>query len=413
MLFANECKKILRSLTYIIYSILVVLMFWTQFWDVLQDPLSETSYSAYEDTVTSGDPEIIMPAALDSLTSCYLSNTYVCYPFGFFKSVHLKSQKSEKIEKYIIELSGLTSEEIEELKNSSDSYYTSYGTTDYEEYTVTDVPLSETVTYERFKEIMEDVDDILGGGSDYAIDSLAFKFSQVPMTEEEAAKQYNDFIEKDHVSIAYGRLFSDYLGIVLSFIPVFVAAALITADKRGKMNDLVYSRNISSFRLVCTRYAALVSTMLIPVALCAALSTVKIINMYSNASATGLFAISGAWLIPNILVATAVGMLLSEIFSAGFAIFVQFAWAFITLMKSGAVLFGEIGKYTLICRHNRLMQRAAFMVNYDNFVYNRIFYTIAALIIVMLTVFIYELKRGGRFNGIVLFGKGGLFRRKA
>ncbi|MCR5600770.1 MAG: ABC transporter permease [Ruminococcus sp.] len=415
MLFIKECKKLLRSVTFIIYSVLVVLMFWTQYWDVLDAPLNETACMSCEETKSSGDPELIMPAALDSLTSCYLSNSYICYPYGFFKSVHLNSANSRKIQKYITELSGLSSDEIEALKDQNVKYYISHGTTDYAEYNVEDVPLKTDVTYERFVEIMGDVNDILGGGSDYKPEALAYNFSQVEMTEEELKEQYNDFIEKDHISIAYGRLFSDYLGIDLAFVPVFVAAALITADRRGKMKELVYSRKVSSFKLVFTRFAALFATMIIPVFLCAVLSAAKIMYMYSGSdpSFTGFFAVSGAWLMPNIAMTTAVGMLVSEIFSAGAAILVQFIFWFGSLMMSDAALYGNIGKFTFICRHNRLMHRADFMANYDNFVFNRIFYLMLSLVMVLLTVFVYEMKRGGKFNGIVFFGKGGIFRRKA
>lgn len=415
MLFTKECKKILRSVTFILYSIVVVLMFWTQFWGVFKYPMNESNYMTYEGEKISCDPELIMPAALDSLVGCYLSNSYVCYPYGFFKSVHLNSKKKKKIEKYIIEISGLNGNEIDAFKEISDSYYTRHGTTDYKEYDVNDVPINENMSYERFKEIMGDVDDILGGGSDYKPEALAYNFSRVDMTEEELKQEYDDFMEKDHISVAYGRLFSDYLGIDLAFVPVFVAAALITADRRGKMSSLVYSRKVSSFKLVMTRFAALVFMMIIPVFLCAALSTVRIMSLYSGNSPSilGFFKISGAWLIPNITMTTALGMLLSELFSAGVAIFAQFVFWFGGLMMSTASLYGYIGKFTFICRHNRLMYRSDFMANYDNFVFNRIFYTVLSLVIVLLTVLVYEMKRGGRFNGIVLFGKGGLFRRKA
>lgn len=415
MLFTKECKKIFRSLTYIVYSVIVILMFWTQFWCALDCPLNDLNYMTYEGEKISGNPELIMPAALDSLTGSYLSNSYTCYPYGFFKSVHLNSKKSAKIQKYITEISGLSSEEIEALKNSSEKYYTSYGSADYEEYNVSNVPIKEDMSYERFKEIMGDVDDILGGGSDYKPESLAYNFSLVDMTEEELRQEYDDFMEKDHISGAYGRLFSDYLGIDLAFVPVFVAVALITADRRGKMSSLVYSRKVSSFKLVSTRFAALVFTMIIPVFLCAAVSTVKIMFMYSGSSPSiwGLFKISSVWLIPNVTMATALGMLLSELFSAGVAIFAQFVLWFGGLMMSKAALYGYVGKFTFICRHNRLMHREDFMANYDNFVFNRIFYTVLSLVIVLLTVFVYEMKRGGKFNGIVFFGKGGLFRRKA
>ena len=84
-----------------------------------------------------------------------------------------------------------------------------------------------------------------------------------------------------------------------------------------------------------------------------------------------------------------------------------------SLMSGSEELKGDIGKFTLICRHNSAMGRADFMRNWDNFVFNRIFYMIFSIIMVIIAVMFYEAKRGGRFNEIRLFGKGGLLRRKA
>ena len=51
-------------------------------------------------------------------------------------------------------------------------------------------------------------------------------------------------------------------------------------------------------------------------------------------------------------------------------------------------------------------------MRHDQFVFNRIFYMLLSLAMIMLAVLIYDMKRGGRFNGIRLFGEGGILRRK-
>ena len=417
MLFRMECRKIFRSMTYILYCLLVILMIVSQYFMEGGEkvyPPSKGDYDYGEKIVE--DHDLIMSTAADALTVEFLSNRYVCYPFGFYKAVHLDNEEQSRIEKYISEITGLDRAGIEEKKKNSDICYITDGTHDYSEYEISDMPISDNMTYERFKVIMEDVDDILGGGSDYAVDGLIYKFSRVPMTYEDAVEDYNSIFTDDRVTNAYARLFSDYAGIVLAILPVFVAAALTAADRRGRMSELVYSRRSSSLRIVSTRFIALVTTMFIPVFLFMVIAFIQILVRYSGADIdmTAMFTLPTFWLLPNIMAATATGMLITEILSAGAAILVQFVWWFMGLMAGGTVgLSGRIGKYTFICRHNALGKRNEFMMCWGNFVFDRIFYMVLSIAAVLLTVCIYELKRGGSFNGIRLFGKGSIFRRKA
>ncbi len=54
---------------------------------------------------------------------------------------------------------------------------------------------------------MQRVDNILGGGSAYAFDKLQ-RFGVVPVTYDEAMKNYNYTIQKDKVSNGYARIFA-------------------------------------------------------------------------------------------------------------------------------------------------------------------------------------------------------------
>ncbi|MBP7188235.1 MAG: ABC transporter permease [Ruminococcus sp.] len=416
MLFLKECKKVARSLTFWIYCIILALMFFTNYYSDVR--YGESRPSAYEQdygTKVVEDPDLIMDGAINSLMGEFASNRYICYPFGYYKAVSLKDNDRNEVEKLIQELTGTDHEGISEFMDEAQVNYVEHALSTYPEYVFNTMIVDKNVSYERFKEIMGEIDDILGGGSFYAVDSLAFNFSRVPMTYEEALKEYEDSITEDTMTGALSRLFCDYTGIDLALIPVFVAAAFTAADRRRRMTELVYSRKISSLRLTFTRYAALVTTMFIPVLITMIIAAVQASVVYGGEELKMhlMFTTPTFWLLPEIMVVTAVGMLVTEIFSAGVAVAVQGVWAFISLMSGSNELYGDITKFGLMCRHNTLYHRSAFMETYNDFVFNRIFYMILALVLVCAAAFIYNLKRGGRFNGIRLFGKGGILRRKA
>lgn len=416
MLFFKECKKIVRSMTFWIYCIFVVLMFSTQYYpDCKHKKYEPTEYQESYGYKVVEDPELIMSGALSTLLSEYSSNRYTCYPFGFYKAVHLKENKRKKVEEYLMEITDTDSEGLKSLIDQGESVYIVEGVSEYEMKVFENIEAESEVSYDRFREIMEDIDDILGGGSEYAVDSLVYKYSLVPMTYEDALEENNTFINEDKITGALSRLFCDYAGIDLALLPVFVAVVLLTADKRHKMNELVYSRKISSFRLVLTRYTALVTMMFIPELITMAAALIQALIVYNGYTLdiAVMFTLPTFWLLPEIMVVTALGMFMTETFSSGTAILVQVIWAFLSLMSGGAELSGDIGKFDLICRHNTLSERDVFLLEQNNFVFNRVFYMILSLIIILLTVFVYNLKRGGKFNGIRLFGKGGILRHKA
>ncbi|EWM54264.1 ABC transporter permease [Ruminococcus flavefaciens] len=419
MLFAKECRKISGSLVFWIYCIIIALMFLTQYFSDCTEreyPPSPGRSAGDYDFKPSGDHDTIIEGTVNSLINDYYSNKYICYPLGFYKAVHLKDKDQEKIEAYITEITGLDHDKLAEIKNNCEEYYVSDGVHEYKEYKAEHIDVdTDNISYDRFREIISDIDSILGGGSDYAPESAEYNFSMIPMTYEDALEEYNELFEKDGIAGAYARLFSDYLGIVLGIMPVFVAIAIAAADRRSRMDQLIFSRSISSFRLVFTRYAALITMMFIPVLTEIIASVIQLLVIYNGESVAveKMLGIPVFWLLPNLMVSAALGMLLTEMFSGGTAIVVQFAVWFMSIMRGGTVLSGNIRKFTLVCRHNTLYNRAQFMLHKNDFIFNRTFYFIASLAAVAVTAFVFEMKRGGRFNGIRLFGKDGILRRKA
>lgn len=403
MLYIKECKKVLLSLTFLLYAIAVFAMYYTQFHSELKTVPKPVPGQESYGMVVKEDPDILMPAAIDGLIGEYLSDTYVTYPLGFYKSVHLNEDKKEKMADIIQQVSGITREQLDSFTDYDEGeyYMDENNVMMYREPNLPEVNIPQNMTYEHFRELMREADSIIGGGSKYSDDSIVGQFSLVSTTYDDALEEYTRFINDDKITGAYARLYCDYVGIVVSILPVFVAVFLSGLDKKSRMNELAYSRRISSARLIFTRYFALVSVMLIPVVLTAAIAQIKVTGMYSQSELDGLAFSKYAvmWLVPNVMTATAVGMLITELSSGLIAIFVQGLWWFSSAMNIAGGLTGNIGKFTLVVRNNSLLSLSVFMDDYSNFVFNRVFFTVASIAAILLTSFIYEQKRRGRING--------------
>lgn len=405
-LFFKECKKVIFSLTFLIYTAVTLAMYLSQYDSErkpLENPLpGQESYG----TAAKEVPEILMPAAAEGLINEYVSGSFTAYPVGFYKSVRLTEKKSKRMEEIIYEISGITGDELAALsgettgglimtvdKNGNLTHITHRSA-------IPEISIAEGMTYEHFRELMREADKLIGGGSYYSDDYIIGHFSRIQRTYEEALAEYEAAVNEEKISPAYARLFCDYMCIDLGVLPVFAAAALAAADKRSGMCELIGSRRISSARLVITRYLALVTVMLIPVVFAAVHAAIGVEMLYPDQETAPLaFAkYSAVWLVPNILTAAAAGMLLTELLSPLAAVFAQSAWWFASVFSSAGGLTGSIGRFTLVPRHNSLYGGDIFRSTLPQFTFNRIFYTLLSAVLVIITVIICDAKRRGGFN---------------
>ena len=399
------------SLTFVIYLATVLAMYFTQFHNDSREPLQKPSPTGdYFGTVAREVPEILMPNAVEGLVGEYLSGSFSAYPYGFYKNVRLSEKKKSRLAEIITELSGLTAADLDEFEDYHEAGYIMGEDNNsfiYVEANIPEINIPDSLTYERFRELMKEADKIIGGGSRYADEFIVGNFSRVPKTYEDALAEYDRFINDDKITVAYARLFCDYMGIDLAILPVFVAAALSGLDKKSGIDQLVYSRKVSSAKLIFTRYSALVFVMLVPVIFTALHAHAMVKNIYPDnvLDNTAFLRYTIFWLLPNIMTATAVGMLVTEVMSGMIAIFVQGAWWFMSIFEGTGGLTGEIKPFTLVMRHNNLLGSDVFASEMRTVIFNRIFFTALSLALVALTAIIYGLKRRGVFNGLSGIGK--------
>lgn len=407
MLFFKECKKVICSLTFFLYVAVVVVMYETQFASALNEPIERPKIGAeWYGTKEADLPEVVMPAAVESLVEEYLKGSFDAYPHMFYKQIKLKERDSLKMAAVIEELTGLTKAELDSFEDyEMGGYFSTIGENGRQEMyfqppVLPEYKLSSSVSYKRFKELMGEADEIIGGGSKYKEETLLQYFGKVPMTYEDAVEDYEELMSEDNLPKAYLRLFSDYAGIDLAIIPVFVCVALWQLDRRSRMEALVYSRRSSSLKIVMTRYAALICCMAVPVLLTLLHTVVSMARLYPELSITFGKAVGDTllWLLPSITVVTALGAFLTELVSPLIAIFVQGAWWYLALESTDLV--GEITKHVLIIRHNSLGSIRLFEAQYGNFMWNRWFYVGISLVLLILTILVYEWKRrGNRIGG--------------
>lgn len=383
-MFLKECKKIFRSPVFWIFAVVMFLGYLTQFVPEMEQEMvkpakGQESYG----TMVVEKPDVLMPAAVQSLIGEYLQGYYAAWPMGFYKEVRLKEAECVEMAAILEELTGFT-------KTALDSY---------RQTVLPEYVLSEAVNYERFKELMREADELLGGGSKYAEENLLYNFSQIPMTYEEALAEYRANVTEDALGEVYARLYCDYMGIFLAVIPVFAAAAFWDMDRRAKADALIYSRRASSVRIVGIRYAALLCCTLLPLLLTFPHTMFRLNGLYREIGITWGRAVVLVilWLLPELMFVAAFAILLTELASPLLAVLIQGLWWFSALQMTP--LSGSVTKWTLLIRHNMLGGGALFQSEWNTFMINRICYFIMAIVCVGIEMLVFERKRRGRGIG--------------
>jgi len=386
-MFLKECRKTLNNITYLVFVAVLILFCYSQFWAGLEKIEKPQQGQESYGTKYAEVPEIIMPNATENLFREFTSNSYIAYPVGFYKNIKLNDKKQGEMAGILSQLTGISKDEL--MKSVG----------------MESVTVDGTLTYEKFLKLMEQADKLIGGGSMYDGIYLV-RFGKVPMTYEDALSEYDDIVEKDRITGAYARLFCDYLGIILAIFPVFIAVAASMKDRRARMQELIYAKEMSSFKIVFTRYFSMILIMFLPVLLMAVYTQIQVAGDYSGFYTDKLAFIkySFGWLLPTLMVSTAVGTFFTELTDTAIAIAVQGLWWFIGMFGGMKHIDGGYGA-ALALRHNKIGNTQVYLEHLNILLLNRIGYMFFALVLIVAAVWIYELKRRGKFNAFDSFKK--------
>ncbi len=181
-------------------------------------------------------------------------------------------------------------------------------------------------------------------------------------------------------------------------MPVFIAVTLFLMDKN--VQEVLYDRRVSSFKFICCRYLALIVLEIIPVLILGMITNIKILRYSIEANITidnlAFIKYTFGWLLPTLLVSTAIGLLFTILTDTPIAIIVQAIWWFFDVSIIEKNIYGDYRG--LIPRHNILGNNDFFNAHFTDLLVNRLSYTILAFVLVILSIIILEYKRKGRLN---------------
>ena len=221
-LLIKECRQTAKSLIYWLIVLVLIFVFTTQIgeMDILTEPQKGQADYGYK---ASSDEADIMKFTLGALVQEYIRGSYTTYPIGFYKSVTLNEKEERQIREIVRETTGISGQE--EAEEIMESWYEAQRSAagDGQETMMKNLEIAPAsgLSYDRFTELMDQADAILGGGSSYG-ETYRSSNAQVPKTYEDAITEYRELTEKDRLTGGYARLFSDYMGIFLGLLPVFL-----------------------------------------------------------------------------------------------------------------------------------------------------------------------------------------------
>lgn len=447
-LYLVECRRIATSVIYYLFLAMLVINWFQNFQGVtrteidwangispenigleralLSEPSPDDVY--FGSKVSEDDSEAIMTGVTRMLLSEYESNSYATYPLGYYKAITLSDDEQSRVLEILCEITGLTEEQ---LNNLPDDYFPAVTGTiiSFDAMTVeengnltTQMGNSEgtgteedktkhfisQVTYERFKELMQEMEDMIGEeGSQYSSEMMITYFGLSEMTYDEAYAEYTQTIEQDKVTGGFARLFCDYMGLVLGLYPIFIIVIMWLNDRTSNAVELVYSKEVSSSKLVISRYLASIIMVLIPVFILSLESLFPIID-YSVECGISIDYFAYVkyilwWLLPTVMMVCAVGTFFTLLTDSPIAIVFQFLWWMVDKGVTG--LSGDTSITTLMIRHNTLRGYDIVQNTFEVICINRLLITGASMMFVILSVWILSQKRKGKINAANMYRK--------
>ena len=445
-LFLMECRKITRSVLYWLYIAALVVTVIQNYETTVENELRQTdnpasvfyiaengAYANNTDKLSEDAEHTMMVETTERLIDNYRSNSYEYYPFGYVKRKTLSEKEQAEVLLYLKELTGLDEPSIigtDENRASEDIQISGGGAyvlnpgqggtfengqfvveSEDWEYIENNSGLSQSkenpesgfeiqVTFDRFKEIMDLVNHLIGRNSYFSWTMLSMYYypndMQVnPITEQ----QHREFYEKDHVTGAFARYFCDSISLIVLCLPAFVIIDLLLKDKRCKMNPLIYPRAESSAKIIVNRFEAVSCMIMLPVLILPTRSLLTLVlYCHSIDIPVNIFAFAAyifAWIFPTVLLVVSIALfvtVLTENYSA--VLLAGLIWLFCR-PSVDKLAGGNYGMFDLIIRHNTLKGYGRMMENIHMLILNRVLVSVIAILFVGFAILIYDAKRKG------------------
>ena len=212
--------------------------------------------------------------------------------------------------------------------------------------------------------------------------------------------EYNDMINKDKITGVFARLFCDYAGIGVALLPIFLVVAFWYQDKKDNCSNILYSKKSSSIKIVLSKYLAMLILFTLVILLIATFYNTKIIkaNGIGNVDLLAYYKYALLWLVPSLMVVLSVGTFTTILTNSPIGILVMLGWWYISMFGSEANIQGGGYGYQLVLRHNIIGNTKVYFDNLHLIFLNRAIYVTISIILILLSIKIYNKKREGKIS---------------
>lgn len=251
------------------------------------------------------------------------------------------------------------------------------------------------VTFSDMEKMINRFDKEMGGGTVFSEKYRDMMYSR-NKTYDEAIDDFNEIITKDKLTNAAGRLFADYMGITAGFFPVFLAAFIMSRDKRSKSWEVINSKNVSSAAYLWAKVGSviiLVSTVYLILSIHPTIVYYKLSNNFGyDIELFAFFKYTIIWVIPTVIFVCSLSVLISVVTGKGIISLVgQFVLWLITIGQ----LSGAYGLNAFVIRFNQFGGYDQYLEWKSQITLNRVFYIILSFVIIYVTTLVFEYKRAG------------------
>lgn len=326
-----------------------------------------------------------MLSVINRLISDYKGDSIYTYPLGFVKRVVLNDSRKLAMK-----------ETLNAVINNGD-YYINHS----KELNSAKIKCS----FIEFEKLMNNLNKKLGGGSSYS-STHRTQFYQEKKSYSEAKVSYESIKNEDRYSNAFARYYSDYMGITAALFPIFIAAFVLTRDKRSKMQELINSKKVKSFVYILAKYTAIVILLFIIYMLVAGIASYQFNKIASLNNLVidklAFFTHTLYWIMPTIMFVVATSMLLAMVFKRGVIVIpVQFLLCTLSLLP----LYGDYRLSKFVIRCNTIVGFNDFKTYSSQLTSNRVFYVLLSLALIFITSLLFNKNRSHNNGKHKLFNK--------
>ncbi|KAI7252893.1 hypothetical protein KC345_g11437, partial [Hortaea werneckii] len=192
-------------------------------------------------------------------------------------------------------------------------------------------------TMEEVYSIAGETDKHLGGNSMYKVGLRDYGFpistyDEAVKAQEAVLAVYNEKVDAGELLPGAARYFSDYLSLPAGIFPVFLSAFLLLRDRSSRMNELIYSRRISPWVYVGSKFigqGVMLSLVYLLLAVIGGWQTVDTLGLTGQTGQAIAYFLgyTAWWLLPTLWASVAFGMFGSMLFRRGIVpVALQIVW---------------------------------------------------------------------------------------